>query len=161
MIFFVFMDNVKLALSVSDEIGRTLLHNATMQGNHELVKKLLFMGADPNAVDIYGKTPLYFSVIRQDLDCIDTILKYKPDLTAGTSVNMVVAVVMQHPSKEIREKILIYAKSEHIRFENWKKIFLSSAESAYRTKTMNFDEIRTFLIELGFNITSMILEDVM
>ena len=39
--------------------GRTLLHEASARGNPTLVKLLLDVGADPNAMDGGGHTPLY------------------------------------------------------------------------------------------------------
>ena len=40
--------------------GRTLLHEAAAQGSLRIVEFLLQLGADPNARDQWGHTPLYF-----------------------------------------------------------------------------------------------------
>jgi ankyrin repeat protein len=40
--------------------GRTLLHEIAGQGNVRIVAALLHLGADPNASDGYGQTPLYW-----------------------------------------------------------------------------------------------------
>jgi hemoglobin len=40
--------------------GRTLLHEVAGQGNLAIVKLLLHLGADPDARDRWGHTPLYF-----------------------------------------------------------------------------------------------------
>lgn len=51
----------------SDDSGRpggTALHLAASLGNYEVVKQLLTNGADPNAEDISGNTPLHAAVER-------------------------------------------------------------------------------------------------
>jgi ankyrin repeat protein len=47
------------ALAQEHYAGRTLLHEASAQGNPTLVKLLLDVGADPNDLDGGGHTPLY------------------------------------------------------------------------------------------------------
>ncbi len=61
------LDYVRQALVNAPELaqerytsGRTLLHEVSGQGNLPLVELLLHLGADPNAINQFGHTPLYF-----------------------------------------------------------------------------------------------------
>ena len=46
-------------VNIADEDGNTPLHEITFQGNIEGIKILLEKGADLNATNVYGQTPLY------------------------------------------------------------------------------------------------------
>jgi serine/threonine-protein kinase TNNI3K len=59
-------------------MGRTNLHKAAFDGNAERVKELLKKGADPNARDKYGWTPLHKAASRCSVDVVKLLLERKP-----------------------------------------------------------------------------------
>ncbi|EAY06678.1 hypothetical protein TVAG_211280 [Trichomonas vaginalis G3] len=54
------LDHVKY-INATDHYKRTLLHYACIRNDYDSVIYLLTENADPNIVDIYGKTPLYYA----------------------------------------------------------------------------------------------------
>ncbi len=53
-----------------DVYGRTPLHNAILDGELEIVRRLLQAGSDTNAVDDRGWTPLHFAAAQSNAACI-------------------------------------------------------------------------------------------
>ena len=64
-----------------DSIGRTALSWASQRGDIKVVEKLLMKGADPNAADFEGVTPLLWCA--NDVKCLNALLE------AGAFVNSV------------------------------------------------------------------------
>ncbi|XP_049835771.1 serine/threonine-protein phosphatase 6 regulatory ankyrin repeat subunit B-like [Schistocerca gregaria] len=54
---------------IMDHQGRTPLHYAALTGNHRVMKLLISLGANVNAVDVYGKTPIVMLAIHSRKDC--------------------------------------------------------------------------------------------
>ncbi|KPL86812.1 ankyrin repeat domain-containing protein [Herpetosiphon geysericola] len=69
-------------------LGQTPLHLAAWNGELRLVKQLLELGADPNARDLYGATPLHAMVrwvTRPDI--ISTLLEHGAEINAVDAAN--------------------------------------------------------------------------
>ena len=62
------------------------LFNASPGGDHEFVRGLLDMGADPNAPDRHGWTPLMFAVLSDDLETVEMLLDEGADPEPGIDV---------------------------------------------------------------------------
>ncbi|MFD3166577.1 ankyrin repeat domain-containing protein [Herpetosiphon sp. NSE202] len=69
-------------------LGQTPLHLAAWNGEQRLVKQLLELGADPNARDLYGATPLHAMVrwVTQP-DIISTLLEHGAEINAVDAAN--------------------------------------------------------------------------
>ena len=60
--------------------GDTLLHLATRRMNEKSVKMLLRIGADPNARNKIGRTPLHEAAISGSLKILQLLVEYGGDL---------------------------------------------------------------------------------
>ena len=70
-------------LNVTEEYGRTPMHNAISGGHDACVKKLIEAGADVNVVNAYGHAPLHFAAWKGH----DTLCKML--VAAGANPNVV------------------------------------------------------------------------
>lgn len=70
-------------VKVRDEDGYTLLHAAAIWGNPELIRRMITAGAEVNAADSHGRTPLYRAVENASYD------SYAPLLAAGARMHVV------------------------------------------------------------------------
>ncbi|KAL9117433.1 MAG: hypothetical protein Q9187_006032 [Circinaria calcarea] len=61
------------AIDQRDSTGRTALSWASQRGDIQKVEKLLMKGADPNAADFEGKTPLLWCA--NDVKCLNALLE--------------------------------------------------------------------------------------
>jgi ankyrin repeat protein len=61
-------------LNELDADGATMLHSATLNSKEDLAKALLAAGADVNAKDKFGKTPIFYAR-DQKLDGMIAILQ--------------------------------------------------------------------------------------
>lgn len=62
--------------------ARTELHEAAVDANVELLRKLLSSGSDPSASDFSGWTPLHFAAQAQSLDCAALLVEAGANLNA-------------------------------------------------------------------------------
>ncbi|KAJ6249152.1 cyclin-dependent kinase inhibitor 2c-related [Anaeramoeba flamelloides] len=60
-----------------NKYGLTSLHLSSLIGNKEIMKTLLVHGADPNAVDNKGRTPLFCVSFKGNLDLFNLLVEYK------------------------------------------------------------------------------------
>ncbi|MBO6288804.1 MAG: ankyrin repeat domain-containing protein [Alphaproteobacteria bacterium] len=61
-----------------DSLGRTALsYAANFNPNPEVIKKLCDLGANVNAPDLQGKTPLFYALYNTNLEILDTLVKMK------------------------------------------------------------------------------------
>jgi ankyrin repeat protein len=63
----------------SSNLGTSILAAAVISHNIDTAELLLQNGADPNIVDIQGKTPLMYAVANDNLDGVLLLLQYKAD----------------------------------------------------------------------------------
>jgi hypothetical protein len=70
-----------IASSIKQKI-RDMYHGHNENKHFEILEKLLELGADANAHDIYGLTPLHYAVKEHNDPCITVLLKYGADPNA-------------------------------------------------------------------------------
>jgi len=76
------INNRKLDLNKSiNDSNDTLLHIAVQEWNTEVMETLLENGADVNAKDKYGNTPLERSINKPYLPVVEVLIKYGADTT--------------------------------------------------------------------------------
>lgn len=76
-------------VNAKDDYGRTALHKASLYGRKDTVKALLDSGADVNAKDIDGETPLYKAVWNGGaVDVVELLLNYGADIDAKSRNGM-------------------------------------------------------------------------
>ncbi|GEM_PF-1257897 len=73
------------AVNLATSDGTTALHYAIAQGNPAIVSRLLSVGADANAVDAAGRTPLWLAAHKEDARVVALLLDYhaNPDSPVG------------------------------------------------------------------------------
>ena len=77
-----------LKMDITDRKGQTLLHYATKKGQKEIVRFLISEGADVNAKDMMGKTPLFMPLdYHQDspMELIKIFLENSADFSLATN----------------------------------------------------------------------------
>lgn len=80
-------EKVPRGVAVEDIFHRSPLHLAVNEGNIEKVKELLKEGADVNAKDDFGLTPLLRAVgKKENVKIVQELMKAGADLTATNSV---------------------------------------------------------------------------
>ncbi|VDO01038.1 unnamed protein product [Rodentolepis nana] len=62
--------------------GRRLIHIAADYGQSEIIEILIKKGADVNAKDGFGMTPLIAAVYEDHPKCVAVLLKYKAVITS-------------------------------------------------------------------------------
>lgn len=60
----IFLDD-GVSIHERDHNGLTPLHQAVVVGDVRIVKLLLRTGANPNAIDHYGRSPIFYTVLSQ------------------------------------------------------------------------------------------------
>ena len=59
----------------SDLLGRSALHEAVSQGELETARTLILYGAEVDAADLSGQTPLYFASELGKVDMVSMLLE--------------------------------------------------------------------------------------
>jgi ankyrin repeat protein len=67
--------NPKL-VNVRDQFGNIALHGAVEKGHIQVIKYLISKGADVNAKDGEGRTPLYYAEITANTEIDELLRKY-------------------------------------------------------------------------------------
>lgn len=62
--------------TTEDELGRTLLHKAALDGSSDVVQMLIAANANVNARDQYGCTPLHLAVWRGHKDIAKLLVEH-------------------------------------------------------------------------------------
>lgn len=69
----------------ADESGWTPLHSVASTGNGDLVRKLIDMESELEALTEHGETPLHLACYSGNLDCVKMLIEAGSDLSARTS----------------------------------------------------------------------------
>jgi cytohesin len=62
-------------VDAKDSLGNTLLHSALKQGNEEAFKGLIAKGADVNARNLFGYTPLWLAILKKNEWAVSALLE--------------------------------------------------------------------------------------
>jgi len=65
----------KLPVDDADNLGRTALHVACVQGSHGVLDTLLEHRADPGVCDDLGNLPLHYAIDSQNRRCVEIMLR--------------------------------------------------------------------------------------
>lgn len=71
---------------ISDQMGRTPLHEACQMNHHAIVEYLLKAGVNPNQTDWRGSTPLHYACAKGNTQIVVALLSY-PGVDAGVQDN--------------------------------------------------------------------------
>lgn len=90
--------------------GPNALREAVRHHDIEIVRLLLLFGADPNAIDKNGFTPLFSAVEESFLDAASVLLKYgaDPNLSAGPEPDSPLALSISDDKFSITRLLLTY-----------------------------------------------------
>jgi ankyrin repeat protein len=97
---------LEYGFDINEVRGRTLLHGAANRGTIKAVRWLLENGADPNALDDQGRTPLHVCAER---NTTTTVLKLL--IAAGSDLNARDAsgkTPLDHARAHKREQVVVY-----------------------------------------------------
>lgn len=76
---YVLRSTPRASVDLTDDVGRTTLHWASLWGDWEAVEKLIHCGSDPNKTDNFGCSSLHLSV-SGDSRCLELLLRAKADV---------------------------------------------------------------------------------
>ena len=72
------------------------LRQAINEQDYFAAKLLLDRGIDPNRVNLQGNTALHRAVITGDMQMVDLVMKYRPDLSIRNRANHTPASLAQY-----------------------------------------------------------------
>jgi hypothetical protein len=84
-------------VQLKTDFDQTATHVAASAGNAEMMKLLLSKGADPNALDEYGKPPILYSVAQADLEVSRALLAKGAKLVGPARTALALAVQVDSP----------------------------------------------------------------
>lgn len=136
-----------------DSFGRTSLMNAIKSGNDWQIRSLLNAGADVNAKDNEGWTPLMYAVRYQsNLQIVEFILNSEPDIKAlnkyGHSALIIASCYNNNP--DIIKKMLTYYNPSE---KEVQKAFILLLSSQSISEYILTEKMKVFL-DLGLPINS-------
>lgn len=83
------MFQLKTDINGTDEEGNTALHSAAQMNDVELVKFLLYMGANSELKNMNGDTPLHLAIKNDALNCVEVLASIESNIFAkdGTGIS--------------------------------------------------------------------------
>lgn len=101
--------SIILNLHSKDESGNTKLHIASQKEDYDLVKALIFHGANPNELNNDGYSPLLFAFLYENVEIIQFFLDNGADIhTESNSKEGVIHVAVRTKNLEVLELSLEY-----------------------------------------------------
>lgn len=91
-------------LSVKDSAGSTPLHKAALCGAEEIVRMLVYAGADINCADDAKQTPLHIGARKLSYETLEVMLKNRADRHVKDNFNMTAA---DHAESVARDESII------------------------------------------------------
>jgi len=102
-------------LEARDEYGSTLLiRTSQVWGEQDLVKHLLKLGADVNAVNKLGKTALWYAVYHRSPEMVRALLDYHANIDQDT-INHAETMFIGQKNRSVEE-------FEEYKFKRWQEI---------------------------------------
>lgn len=104
-------NTVERLLDNGAQVGdANLLVRACLNSDSEIVRLLLLFGADPNASDKRGYTPLYAAAKTSLLEGVELLIKYgaDPNMSAGPDEEAPLVTAVQKRNLEIEHLLLMY-----------------------------------------------------
>lgn len=100
-------------LTTSDKQKIKSLYHGTNENKHfEIMLKLLELGADPNAHDIYGYTPLHNALLADEVDMIGALLKHGANPNAKSRNGVVPLAIVKSPTT-LPEMLIVHMLIKH------------------------------------------------
>jgi ankyrin repeat protein len=91
-------------VNVASTDGTTPLHLSVAKGHRKATQALLTFGADPNATNFFGETPLHFACQSSSDHCAESILSVDPLWRKGDSKRIIESVSIDTPRPPINLK---------------------------------------------------------
>jgi ankyrin repeat protein len=126
-----------------DSTGRTVLFDAILKNNPDIVNVLLKNGSDPNIVDFGNVNPLLLSGLQDNSDILALLFKYNVKLPIGEKLDyFLVELISMRKTNALR-----YILEDKISlFKNHRCLKLGQEAAK-----INYVELISFLLEKGLN----------
>ncbi len=120
------------------------IHKAAFEGDADCVKKLLEQGVDPNAKDVYGRTPLHLAVHAGHRGVVKLLLDYGADPDARDAAGQTpLHWAVAHGHADIEELLLESGADPNARD------FAGNTPLHIAAMTTYFNEVAEVMFEVG------------
>mmetsp|Transcript_50532 Transcript_50532/g.94411 ORF Transcript_50532/g.94411 Transcript_50532/m.94411 type:complete len:882 (+) Transcript_50532:77-2722(+) len=97
-------EGAKPLITNADEVGRTPLLCASRNGHSGVCRLLLQAAARPDVRDHNGRTPLLFSLARNDVDSVSQLISHHADVNARDKAGQPLLIILVNNLLQFREQ---------------------------------------------------------